>query len=133
MKLRILIIDDEECIRESLAMYLTDLGHEVVTACDPTQCPVYDGACCTQAVACADVILIDQNMPECKGLDFIKWQASRGCRASIRNKVIMSGMVTKELLQEARQIGCQIIQKPFHFGALDEFLNEVIERMAADA
>jgi two-component system NtrC family response regulator len=68
-KLKIMVIDDEVCIRESFAWFLEDLGHEVHTAASPQVCRVYRGHDCDKDEACADALLIDHNMPGMNGLE----------------------------------------------------------------
>ena len=131
--MHILIIDDEECIRDSLAIYLEDLGHQVTVADNPFNCRVASHGCCDQPFPCADVLLIDQNMPGMQGTEFIRLQNERGCKASVACKMIMSGKVTSELADEAQALGCRIIQKPFSLTVLDQFLQEAAASRSAPA
>jgi len=125
MGLKILLIDDEECIRDSLSIYLEDCGHEVVALKDPTLCPTFNGCCCPEDEPCADVVLIDQNMPGCTGSQFLKKQFNLGCKAPISHKIVMSGNVTQELCDLARLLGFRILHKPFRFDELDRLLEEL--------
>lgn len=126
--MHILIIDDEECVRDSLAIYLEDQGHKVTVADNPFSCRITLHGCCDQPFPCADVLLIDQNMPGMKGTEFIRLQNERGCKAAASAKMIMSGKVTADLVNEANELGCRLVQKPFSFKVLDGFLREVAER-----
>lgn len=125
MKLRILIIDDETCIRESLAIYLTDLGHEVFIADRPEPCHLDCPVICADNAYCADLLLIDHNMPGENGLDFILGQKERGCRLPTSHQVLISGVITPELKATLAELGCQVLHKPFSLDRLDQILSEV--------
>lgn len=131
MKLRILVIDDEECIRDTFKWHLKAQGHEVVTASEPAQCDIYLGNCCQSETPCADVLLIDYNMPNITGLEFIELMAQRGCKSHPANKVIMSGNTTAIDMQRVEQLGCQVVQKPFSFRELDQVVLQIAERIKA--
>lgn len=118
MKLKILVFDEEESLRELLKIYLTKLGHEVMAFRDPTVCPLYrnllDEQCrCVKEQPCADAILIDIDMPNINALDFLKLQRRRGCKALEANKAVMSTGLTEELEDAIEQYGCYHISKPF--------------------
>jgi len=128
--LRVLIIDDEECIRDSLAIYLNDLGIDVFVAENPSQCNVFTKKSCEHEHPCADLMLIDHNMPEVLGLEFIRKQSESRCKLLPENRVVMSGTVTPEMLAEAKKLGCMLVQKPFSFTLLDSILEEARQRLS---
>ena len=120
--IKILIIDDDESVRDSLKWHLEDFGYEVLVAEDPTICPVYYHEKCTAEDRCADVLFIDQNMPRMTGAEFIKMQAERGCKLPAKYKLIMAGAVTVDVKKLADPLGCQIFQKPFSLGDAEVFV-----------
>jgi len=122
-KLRILIIDDEECIRDSLALYLTEQGHETLTFEQPTKCPAFNDHACGLNGACADIILVDHNMPGISGLDYLKQLTRHGCRVLPPNRILMTGDASPELTTEVLQMGCKIVQKPLRFDQLEDIVN----------
>lgn len=63
---RVLIIDDEQTLREVWALALRDFGHTVETAADGV-----DGIK-QISIGSFDVILLDFNMPRLNGLEFLK-------------------------------------------------------------
>ena len=130
MKLRIVVIDDEECIRDSLKWHLSDLGHEVIVSEEPLQCDVILGHDCSQEQSCADVLITDNNMPGMKGLDLIELMQQKGCRRGTEFKAIISGAFSKDDLARAARIGCKIIWKPFSFDELEEWIEEVKRKIA---
>ena len=124
-KLRILIIEDEESIRDSLQWFLEDLGHEVATTEIPHQCDVYKGETCTRKKSCTDALIVDQHLPGMLGLDFIEQLAKHGCRGIISNMLLMSGDSTSIDSDRAERLGVTIVQKPMTFGFLDDWLEGV--------
>ena len=127
MKLRITVIDDEECIRDTFKWHLEAQGHEVYTASEPMLCDIYQGNCCSSESACTDVLLIDYNMPRMNGLEFIELISQRGCKGDPSTKVIISGNTTAIDMERVSQLGCQVVQKPFSFAALDKIILQIIE------
>jgi len=127
--LKIVIVDDEECIRESIRMHLSEQGHEVFTATEPTMCDVYCGRPCSKKNPCGDVLMIDQNMRTKKGLDFFKEMQQNGCLGVAANKVVMSGSMNEEEMALAESLGCKFILKPFTLPQVDRFIEEAQNRI----
>lgn len=125
MKLKIVIIDDDECIRDTFQWHLEDLGHEVMTAKSPEHCDVYQGHTCSKTIACGDVLLIDYNMPGMNGLDYIEKLKKRGCKGITSNLLLMSGNTTEIDMVKARALDCTVFQKPMTFDQLEEWLEGV--------
>ena len=129
MTLRVLIVDDEESIRETLAMFVTDQGHTVVTAEDGFRCRAAQGLDCDKAFPCVDLALIDQNLPKLRGTDLIRLQLRHGCKALPADRILMSGVVTPQLREEGKALGCSVLQKPFRFRDLDGHFHRALERL----
>lgn len=132
MKLKVFVIDDEECIRDSLQWYLEDLGHEVLTAPEPSACEAYKGHDCSKTAPCGDALLIDFNMPKMNGLEFISFMKERGCKGMTANKLLMSGNTNDICREKVRELGCCLAQKPVEFSTLDSWLNEIKARKDRD-
>jgi len=128
MKLKIFVIDDEESIRDTFRWYLQDLGHEVFTFAAPVECDVQAYCLCQQASPCADVILIDFNMPGMNGLDFIENQMKHGCKADCQNILLMSGDTTGIDMKKVFELGCRLEQKPVSLEAIEGWLGEIQTR-----
>ena len=124
-KLKIMIIEDEACIRDSLTWFLEDFGHEVIAGDAPFTCEVYKGHNCRRNVPCTNVLLIDQYLPGMKGLDFIEALYERGCKGITANILLMSGDTTSIDLKKAEQLGVTVVQKPMDFAFLEEWLAHV--------
>lgn len=131
-KLRILIIDDEECIRDSLAMHLSSLGHEVLTYETPVKCPAFKTHNCHMEGPCADIIFVDQNMPGMSGLEYLKHLTHHGCLVLPPHRIMMTGDVTLELKSEIKRMGAQIVQKPLRFETLEEIINNAKVFISSD-
>ncbi len=123
-KLRIIIIDDEECIRDSLAFHLSDLGHEVLTYDKSRFCPAFNHHQCEVKGACADIVLVDHNMPEVTGLEHLKHLTRHGCQILPRNRILMTGDASPDLEKAVVKMGCKIIQKPLRLNELDALIEE---------
>jgi len=126
MPLRIFVIDDEECIRDSLRWHLEDLGHEVITAADPSGCAVYAGHDCARDLPCGHVLFIDEHLPKMGGLDFIAMMVERGCKGLTRHKIVMSGNVGLSARERAVRLGCRLVQKPLTLAQVDAILAEIL-------
>jgi two-component system, chemotaxis family, chemotaxis protein CheY len=105
--MRALVIDDSRTVRLIIGKILTELGLEVVEASNGREGleRMNDPG--------ADLVLVDWNMPEMNGLDFIK--AVRARRAYDRVRLVM---VTTETEQEqvirALDAGAdEYVMKPF--------------------
>ncbi|PLY02940.1 MAG: hypothetical protein C0624_07360 [Desulfuromonas sp.] len=124
LKLRILVIDDEPCIRETYQWYLEEQGHEVVTVPDPSHYRC-DG---THPYPCGDLFLVDFSMPRVSGLDFIEQMQANGCKCATENKFIVSGNIDAVDKERVKQLGCQLLQKPLTFADLDTILQTIQSR-----
>ena len=105
---RILVVDDEECIAESLVLILRNFGYEA-TARNDGQSALEE--CKLQA---PDLVISDVMMPELNGIE-LAIQIEERCQAC--RILLISGMGSSiALLEEASQKGhCfEIMSKPIH-------------------
>ena len=118
MPKRVFVVDDEECIADTLAAILRRYGYETTA--------LYDGetawsACKSQA---PDLVISDVVMPGISGIDL----AVRIKESYPRCKVLLfSGMATTaDLLEQARRKGYdfEVLAKPVH-------PTELLSKMAA--
>ncbi|MEQ8344621.1 MAG: response regulator [Sneathiellaceae bacterium] len=112
---RILLIDDDNLVRESLAMHLQDAGHEVVQAAD--------GRAGIDAFRTGrfDLVITDLFMPEVEGIETIR--LLRQDNAEVPIVAITGGpslpagsgqRAMPDYLRMARALGAtDIVQKPF--------------------
>ena len=120
MKIRVMVFEDNIFLRSMMNDFLRRRGYEVVAFSDPSDCPLLRSETCLHA--CADILISDLSMPNVTGLQFIKNQIQKGCH--IQNMALMSAAWTREEHEYAKQIGCQVFNKPFNFGELNLWLDE---------
>ena len=98
VKMKILIADDHDLLRDTLVMFLQGEGNiETVTASD------FDAAmACVDTKGPFDLIMLDYNMPGMSGLNGLKkaLEYNGGQRVAL-----MSGIATKNVAEEALAIG----------------------------
>jgi len=116
---RILIIDDDDAVRESLGRMLRSAGHAVETAANGEE-----GLAAARGTA-YDVILSDMRMPGISGLDVLQRLREQRVDSAF---IVMTGFGTIDTAVEAMKLGAvDFVQKPF---LRDELLMRV--RSAAD-
>ncbi len=102
---RILIVDDEAPVRQSLAIALGEVGYEAVTAATAAEGLAVHGA------ARCDLLLVDKNLPDESGLDFVRRLRARGDGVPV---VIMTayGSVESAISAVTLRIAAYV-EKPF--------------------
>jgi two-component system, chemotaxis family, chemotaxis protein CheY len=115
--LRALIIDDSKAMRSILARMLRELGFEILEAANGRQ-----ALDCLNSGEMVDIALVDWNMPEMNGLEFV-----RGVRAERKYDRILLMMVTTETETEnvagALAAGAnEYVMKPFTAEVIEEKL-----------
>jgi len=106
---RILVVDDDECMRELLYLHLTAAGYQVELA--------EDGIAAGYAVlrGVPDLMLVDVDMPHMTGLELIS--AIHADRSIPRFPVVFLTAVTN-LAERARALGAAYITKPIRADTL---------------
>ena len=126
MKPKIIIIDDELSLRETLSMLIEELGYETIKfqSLHEVDSSVFTSSCCDNATKL--IFMVDQNLPDGKGLDFISQRIQSGnCRCGGKCMAIMSGGLTREEYDKAEALGCSILEKPIMFDDLKSWLATV--------
>ncbi|MDJ0865360.1 MAG: sigma-54 dependent transcriptional regulator [Myxococcota bacterium] len=101
----VLIVDDDESLRDSLALVLGAEGYEVATAADGAEALRRLGS------TPADIVLCDLRMPGQDGLELLPELARRCPEATL---ILMSAYGTEELAVEAMRRGAyDYLAKPF--------------------
>jgi DNA-binding NtrC family response regulator len=108
---RILVVDDENDIRELVRDILSEEGYAVDTAANAAEARA---ACAQQA---PDLVLLDIWMPDTDGISLLReWQQSQGLAAPV---VMMSGHGTVETAVEATRLGAvDYVEKPLSLAKL---------------
>ena len=102
---RILIVDDEQSILDFLGEYLSEHGHEIITAETGTQgLDLYNSEM-------PDLVLLDLRLPDLSGLDVLKHISSRDEETAL---IVISGAGTPDDVIEALRRGAwDFLVKPF--------------------
>jgi len=118
--MRALIVDDSRPIRRIESDILKELGFETATACNGREALEQ-----LQTAPVPDVVLVDWNMPEMDGLDFIK---------AVRRDARFSGLVilmvtteteTDQMLRALSAGADEYLMKPFQKDGLIDKLRLV--------
>ena len=117
---RILIVDDEKNIRNTIAQALESLGHSVHVAFDGK-----DAMMQLEADA-YDLILTDLNMPGIDGIELLRRAVEKYPAIQI---AVISAHGTVENAVEAMKLGAvDFLQKPFTPKELRNFVYNILER-----
>ena len=113
---KVLVVDDEEAIRDSLSLALEELGWEVC------------GAHCAEAAldydAPFDAYLVDVSLPDRDGFDLIKELQGRFGKLPV---IIFSGYLDNGIKEEAHALGVDtVLRKPFRFEEIDRLLTSMV-------
>jgi len=115
---RILLIDDEPAFLESLALYLEDAGHEVLTAVDASHAlEVLD-------LHQPDAIVCDMRMPGMQGLEFYH-RVRQNLEWHSIPFILLTGAMERALFDHGAELGIRaILRKPFEPEDLLALLSE---------
>jgi two-component system response regulator AtoC len=117
---KLLVVDDELGLRQSLCLILTDEGHDVVAAVDGAQ------GLTAALGAPFDVILCDVRMPAMDGLEFLRRYRAAGGSALV---IMMSAYGTEDTAIEAMKQGAyDYVAKPFRADEIVLVLRKAEER-----
>jgi two-component system, NtrC family, response regulator AtoC len=117
---KLLVIDDELGLRQSLCLILSDEGHDVVAAVDGAQ------GLESALAAPFDVILCDVRMPAMDGLEFLRRYQAAGGSALV---IMMSAYGTEDAALEAMKQGAyDYVAKPFRADEIVLVLRKAEER-----
>ncbi len=137
LEMRIVVIDDEACIRDTFKWHLEEKGHDVVTVDSPIGCDVFNDHDCTKDTPCGDVLFVNYFLTGCNALDFIEKMTEKGCKGILKNKFVMSGNIEMADHERANRLGCTLIQKPISFdkldGLLDSCLRNQLQKLVKDS
>ncbi|MBD1842564.1 response regulator transcription factor [Cyanobacteria bacterium FACHB-63] len=111
---RILLVDDEEIIRDTIALTLSDEGYEVVTATDGRQALEILQTSLSQdsdKSSMPDLVILDLMLPYVNGLDICRWMRREGSSVPIL-------MLSAKASETDRVVGLEVgaddyLTKPF--------------------
>ena len=114
---RILVVDDEESIRESLAMGLEEFGWKASHASSAAEALDFDTP--------FDCYILDLSLPDQDGFILAGKIRDRFKQAPV---VIFSGYLNDSIKQEAKANGIDaVMKKPFRFEEVNKVLASVIK------
>jgi len=117
---RLLLVEDDQSLREMLTEYLTEEGFEVVAASD--------GRAALEAFASQgpfDVVLTDHQLPHVSGLDLLAELRRQGQTVPV---VVMSGNLQLTRRQQAALGVGRVMRKPVHLPELLKRLRREMTR-----
>lgn len=135
MKLRIIVLDMDDSIRELLTTILQQKGHEVIALSEPTVCPLYSelDCCCSQESPCGDLMIISNRMAKMSGMKLIKKQLEGGCKGAVQNKLVLSSTIRKSREHSfAKELGCKVLLKPFKISEISAWVDECEKKINPD-
>ena len=101
---RVLVVDDDASVRESLQFLLEIVGYRTATFASPQECLA---ALATMDVAC---LVIDQHMPGQTGLELVAELRRRGVHAPA---LLITGSPSASLQRRAQEMdGMRVLAKP---------------------
>ncbi len=127
----VLVVDDDDALRESLVWLLRDEGYTVYEA--------PDGKPALQLLRkhpTGMVVLLDVNMPGMDGLTVLQTIEAESPLASRHAYVLMSaryGRLPVALERELHQLGVVMLQKPFDMDVLTATVAAASERLRSEA
>ncbi len=119
-KMRILLIDDDEWIRDSLSLYFEGEGCHLL-ALETAE----EGIEALKGQN-YDIIMVDYRLPGMDGLEFLKRIQKTQSHAM---KVLITAYKSKEVVSKAMKIGIDdFIEKPFTTRNIEESLSRLIAK-----
>jgi DNA-binding NtrC family response regulator len=119
MSKHVLVVDDEELIRWSLAEHLTAMGHRVTEA--------DHGAAALAAVAKdpPDLVMLDVKMPDMTGIEVLRALRERDVQAPV---VMLTADSTVDTAVEATRLGAKAyLTKPFDLEEIGRAVSRVLD------
>ena len=116
--MRILLVDDDEWIRDSLTIYFENEGCSLVAV------ETAEEALSTLESRYYDIIIADYKLPDMDGIQFFERIESRFSHAI---RILISAFGDEELISQARSVGVEdYIDKPFSTRANVESLSRLV-------
>ncbi len=125
---RVLIVDDDQAIREALREALEDEGYEIGEAVDGIECLAK-----LRASQEGMVVLLDHLMPKLDGLAVLRAVQSEPPLARRHAYILLTARTRMSTpIQEAvTTLGVAVVRKPFDLEALFQAVQSASERLSA--
>ena len=119
MRARVLIVDDEKSLRDSLAKYLASKGYAVAGAGGPEE------ALGRLRDSSFDLVLVDLHLGTDSGLDLLQSMAEKGHDAPV---IVLSAFGTFDNSVQAMRLGAvDFLKKPFGLAELEARISNALE------
>jgi DNA-binding response OmpR family regulator len=122
---KILVVDDDELVRNALSRYLTVEGYDVETAADGEAGlkRLHDDP--------PSLVLLDLNMPKMGGLEFLKAEKTGRVGVPV---ILVTAVEDEALAKSAMRLGAaDYILKPIDFGYLSTAIRAILAATAPTA
>lgn len=128
---RILFFGDHEEAGSLYSLFLRSKGYEVLHFSSPATCALINKQMCRcpRDHVCADMMIADMGMEGMTGLELIRHQNERGCRAFPEQKAVISKGLTFKQEHEAAVLGCKTLLKPFRLMDMMEWVKKCEENI----
>jgi DNA-binding NtrC family response regulator len=118
-KLKILLIDDDEWIRDSLCLFFSNEG------CHLTACETAEEGIEALRNQDYDIVITDYRLPGMDGLNFLKELSA--INPSVK-KILLTAYGNKDIIDKAYRLGIHdFIEKPFSSETVEAALLRVVE------
>jgi ActR/RegA family two-component response regulator len=122
-EIRVLVVDDEESMRATLATYISRLGVRVRVAADVSEAR----RALQSELPPFDVVLTDLKLPDGSGFDVVKDAHARSSAALV---TIITGFASLETAIEAIRLGAHdYVTKPFSLDQIGITVRNMIDRV----
>lgn len=119
--MKVLIVDDSKMINLMVSEMLVNLGHQAESAMDGNEAVEY-----FKSGKNADLILLDWNMPNMSGLEFLEFNSSNNLTST--PIVMMTTENKPDYIARALELGAvEYIMKPFTDDILEMKIKEALE------
>ena len=115
---RVLVVDDEPAVRDTLRDMLEEMGYEASTAASGEQ------AIAAIATVQPHVVFLDLRMPGISGLEALAYFRQHHRRVPV---IVITGSIEQEIARQARAGGAfAVVGKPIGLDALEVLIAEVM-------
>ncbi len=120
MKKRVLLLEDDVTLNETIVDYLENLGYDVIT--------FYDGFTAQDAIyeQSFDILLLDVNVPDINGFEILKNTRAEGTTTPA---IFITSLNSMDDLENGYESGCDdYIRKPFALKELKLRIETILKR-----
>ncbi|MEE4254069.1 MAG: response regulator [Desulfuromusa sp.] len=127
MPLKVLVLDDDVQFLNLTEAYLEDKGFEVSAYLQVPR-PMLEKVAeyCPLGDPIYDLILVDNDMPDMKGIEFLEYIQKKGCKISNTRKAILSGCLSSDERNRAKELGVKVFDKPCSLDVLDKWIETAL-------